>query len=296
VLIDKDDLLLRSVLFVPAHVDKFIDKAIKSDADILMFDLEDGVPEDKKELARDSLKNKLIDRQIDLPVFVRVNARETGLLEKDLESLGLPQVKGFLFPKVKDAADILFFEQILEKIEQKQSLPKGHFKILALLETAEGVLNALEIAKASPRMLALVFGHEDFLLDMQAEHAQTTANLLVPRMMVVMAARAAGCLPIDTPYLDIKNVEGCAERVSESRELGFSGMLVLHPLQIEVANNGYAPSEVEIEKARNIVALCEDAKKNNRSIAFANGKFVAPPILKQAKLVLAFVEKNRERL
>ncbi len=292
---DIGNYLLRSVFFVPAHVEAFFDKAIKSEADVLMFDLEDGVPTDKKEEARNSLKDKLLSHKINIPVFLRVNGRETGLLKEDLEALSLPRVEGFLFPKVKDQQDIIFFDKILNKIEKKQGLKKGHFKILALLETAEGVLNAAEIAKASSRVLALVFGHEDFLLDMHAEHADNFANLLVPRMMIAMAARAVGCSPIDTPYLQVKDVEGCAQHIKGSRELGFAGMLVLHPVQIEVANQGYAPSAKQIEKARKIVALCEEAKKNNRSIAFADGRFVAPPILKQAYLTLSLAEKISQR-
>lgn len=288
---NKDNLLLRSVLFVPAHVDSFFDKAIKSDADVLMFDLEDGVPEDKKVFARDFLRNKLLTMRIDLPLFIRVNAKETGLLEEDLKAFGLSQVQGFLFPKVKSPQDIVFFEQTLEKIEKRQRLPNGHFKMLALLETAEGVLNALQIAKASKRILALVFGHEDFLFDMQAEHALGSMNLLVPRMMVVMAARAVGCFPIDTPYLQIKNSKGCIKHVKEGRKLGFAGMLVLHPSQIEIVNKRYSPSKEEIEKAKKIIALSNDAQKHNRSIAFADGKFVAPPILKQANSVLAYAER-----
>ncbi|MBU1026745.1 MAG: CoA ester lyase [Candidatus Margulisbacteria bacterium] len=285
------DIILRSVFFVPAHVDKFFDKAVESDADALAFDLEDGVPSDTKESARTSLSLKLSKKALSYPVLVRVNARETGLFEKDVTAMILHCVNGFIFPKVKTAQDITYFANLLSELEEKNKIKKGKYLIFPLIETAEAILNVLEIAKASERIAGLIFGHEDFLLDLQARHAADANNLLVPRMMLAIAARAAGIQPIDTPYLQLKDLKGCAKYVRESRKLGFSGMLVLHPAQIEVVNDGYAPSKEEIKRAEKIVALSEEAKMNNRSIAFADGKFIAPPILKQARLLLDMARK-----
>jgi len=286
-----ENIILRSVFFVPAHINKFFDKAIESAADVLAFDLEDGVPSDTKEAARASLSLKLSENALPYPVLVRVNARETGLFEKDVAAMILPGVNGFIFPKVKTAQDITYFADLLSKLEEQNKMKEGKYLIFPLIEMAEAVLNVLEIAKASERIAGLIFGHEDFLLDLQGRHAADANNLLVPRMMVSMAARAAGIQPIDTPYLQLKDLEGCVKHVQKSRELGFSGMLVLHPAQIDVANNGYAPSKEEIERAEKIVSLSDEAKANNRSIAYADGKFIAPPILKQAKLLLDMARK-----
>ena len=282
----KKDFLLRSMFFVPGHIEKFYQKAVQSDADALVLDMEDSVPEDKKIEVRQLLKNRLKTCKLSIPVFVRVNSRETGLMEKDLESMALPEVEGFIIPKVKNAGDISYVENLLLKIEEQNKMPSGKFSIFPLIETAEAVMEVMNIAKSSERILGLVFGHEDFLLDMRANHLDNMNNLLVPRMMIAMAARAAGCQPIDTPYLEIKNLEGCAKFVKESKEMGYEGMLVLHPCQIQIANGGYAPSPEEIEKSRKIIVLCEEAKRAGRSIAFSEGKFVAPPILKQANIVI----------
>lgn len=279
-------LLLRSMLFVPAHIDKFFNSAVKSTADVLVLDLEDAVPADQKEQARETLKNKINATEFDRPLFIRVNAQETGLMEKDLEVLALPKINGFMAPKVKNVQDVKYFEDLLVKLEQKNNLPLGKFSILPLIETTEAVLNVLDIAKASKRIICLVFGQEDFLADLQAEHCADQGNLLVPRAIVAMAARAAGCQPIDGPYLQIKDVQGCAEHTRGSRKLGFSGRLVLHPLQIEIANKEYVPTEEEIEKAKKIITLNEQAKTSGRSIAFTEGKFIAPPVLKQAEQIL----------
>lgn len=271
---------------MPAHVDRFFDNAVKSEADALIFDLEDGVPIDKKQSARESLREKVSKLKKSHPVFVRLNAKETGLLEEDARAMALPAVDGFVLPKIRTADDIKSFESLLAGLEEQGGLTKGKFACFPLIETAEAVLNILDIARASKRIGGLIFGHEDYLLDIQGEHAPDNRNLLVPRSLIVMAARAAGCSPIDTPYLDIKNLEGCAKHVEESRELGFDGMLVLHPGQIKVANEGYSPSAEEIAQAEKIIRINEDAQKNDRNIAFAEGKFVAPPILKQAQFLL----------
>lgn len=287
-------MLLRSMFFVPAHIEKFFDKAIKSEADALIFDLEDGVPIHKKEYAREFLRSKLLSVKLSYPVFIRLNAKETGLLTKDARAMALSAVHGFVVPKVKNANDIINFDKLLLKLEKENRLRKGKFVIFPLIENAESVLNVLAIAKASKRILGLIFGHEDFLLDLQGVHAKNNDNLLTPRSLLVMAARATGCYPIDTPYLDIKNLKGCARHIRKSRELGFDGMLVLHPEQIKIANRGYVPSSEEIANAEKIIRIDKESQKNNRNITFFKGQFVAPPILKQAKLVLNRARKKND--
>lgn len=278
---------VRSLLFVPAHVEKFYVKALDSAADALTLDLEDAVPAPLKHEARDQLGN-LLKRQgrPAKPTLVRVNEQRTEWHEADVQELGRAGVDGFILPKVESPGDVLRFDAVLRELEAECPPPSGQFVLFPLIETAGAVLKAFDIASASNRVAGLVFGHEDYLLDIQAEHDETRRNLIVPRSLIVLAARAAGCVPVDTPYLDIRNVDGCREHVNESRGLGFTGMLVLHPLQIEVANNGYAPSIEAIEHARNVVNIDREAKKGNRSIAFADGKFVAPPIVKQAEALL----------
>ena len=286
--ISKDD-IFRSIFFVPAHVDKFFNKAIESDADALAFDLEDGVPVEAKEGARISLKQKLSQKELPYPVLIRVNAMGTDLFEEDVREMFLPSVKAFILPKAKTAQDIIYFDDLLSNLEKQNKITSKSYSIFPLIETTEAVLNAFEIAKSSERIAGLIFGHEDFLLDLRAGQIADLSNLLVPRMMVSMAARAAGCQPIDTPYLQIPDLDGCAEHVRDSRGLGFSGMLVLHPSQLIVANEGYLPSKNEMFLAEKTISLNEEANKKNRSIAFSNGEFVAPPVLKRAKNVLEVI-------
>ena len=182
---------------------------MESVADALILDLEDSVPEDKKMQTRTTLRKKVFLCKKQSPLFVRVNAKDTGLLEKDIEAMALPEIDGFILPKVRNAKDIIYLEHLLLKIENKNKFNTGKFLILPLIENSEAVLNVFDIAKSSKRIHALIFGHEDFLLDIHATHTSDLNNLIVPKAMISMAARAIGCQPIDTPYLNIKDVDGC---------------------------------------------------------------------------------------
>ncbi len=281
----------RSLLFVPAHVERFYTSALKSEADVLVLDLEDAVPAPKKDEARHTVVEALRKQRPSKPTLVRVNDHETEFHDRDVAELAAAGVDGFILPKVRSPADVDAFDQRLQALEAEYPPPAGRFVIFPLIETAGAVLSARDIALASPRVVGLVFGHEDYLLDICAEHGETRANLIVPRSQIVLAARAAGCTPVDTPYLDIKNVDGCRAYVKESRALGFSGMLVLHPLQVSEANAGYSPSAEDIANACQVVKIDREAKEGNRSIAFTEGKFVAPPIVKQAKALLHRAEQ-----
>jgi len=284
--------LCRSVLFMPAHIERYIDNGIISDADILVFDIEDGVPFDKKETARAIIKRKLKTCKTTKPLFIRINSRDSGMMEKGIEKLSCSSVNGFILTKVKTKYDILYVEKLLNKIEKIKGIKSNRIKIIPLIEVCEGVLNVLDIAKASKRNIALIFGHEDFLADLQIEN---DCNVLrIPKMMVAMAARAAGIQPINSPYLHIKDAKGCVKHIKESLKLGFCGMMVLHPTQIRFANKEFLPSKEKIDWAQKIIALDEIGMKNGRSVTYSNGCFVAPPIVKRAKNIISIVEYSKK--
>lgn len=287
--------MLRSYLFVPGHVEKFFLSALKSEADVFVFDLEDSVPPDQKDHAREVVAKRLRSIQKDRPVLVRLNADETGRLQDDVRAVLCASLDGVILPKVKTADDIIRFDAFLTSLEEAGGLMPGHCRLFPLIETCAAVMNVDRIAAASDRNAGLVFGHEDFLLDLRANHSKNELNLLVPRMRISMAARMCNLHAVDTPYLDIKNVEGCRDRIVGSRELGFSGMLVLHPVQIKAVNDGYAPTPEEVAEARRIIEQVENSSKEGRSIAFQNGRFTAPPILKQAKQILEQHECNSKK-
>lgn len=278
---------LRSMTFVPAYNTRFLDKAITFTSDALILDLEDAVPWDYKQQARDNLRSYLDAGSFSQAVYVRVNAIDTGLLLKDLEAALHPRTSGIMFTKIRDERDIVYLDKLLSQLESDLGFEEGTFTMCPLIETASAVMRAYEIATASPRMIALTFGAEDYLRELDGLHLEHGASLLVPRSMIVMAARAAGIEPIDTPYLDIRNLAGLERELLLARELGFSGSLLLHPSHIQAANAVFAPSEAEIAEARSIIDAIEASAATGSGVALIDGKLVGPPMEKRARAVLA---------
>lgn len=282
--------IFRTVLFTAGHNDKYIKKAFESNADTIVLDLEDAVPASKKAEARAKIMEVLKANTDKRPVFVRINPLETGDTLKDLDEVACEELSGFVYPKVYNAEDMKVFDAQLSLKEKNLNLPKGHFDIIALIETPEAVLNAHEIAKASKRIKALLYGCEDFLADMEGEHGIEGRSLLVPRHMVSMAARAANIIPIDTPYVKIGDFEGLKEHIQQAKELGFEGMLVMTPKEISIVKEKYSPSQEEVEKARKLVQFSLETNEADRGIAVVDNIFVSPPTLSRAKKLLARYE------
>ena len=188
-------------MFVPAHNERLMNSASRSDADILLLDIEDSVqPYKNKQIARDNIKSFISSGVFKNKVlFPRVNDRESGELLKDIYQLTIDGVKGFTFPKATNGEDIYFFGKLLETIEYEKKYPIGTFKIIPLIETASAVVNIQEICTACPsRVVAVAFGCEDFVTDLQGVHDSYGNSIYTARAMIAMAARANKIAPIDT--------------------------------------------------------------------------------------------------
>ncbi|OJV37848.1 MAG: CoA ester lyase [Bacteroidia bacterium 43-41] len=282
------DFLMRSLLFVPAHNEKFMRSAAKSEADILLFDIEDSVqPAENKQVAR-SMALKLMQEGIfcDRIIFPRINDRESGHLLKDVTQLAIKGITGFMYPKAKRGEDIYFFDKLLETIEYEKGVEKGTFKIIPLIETTSAVMNVFEICTASPRVIAIAYGSEDFITDLQGVHDAEHQSLFTPRAMIAMAARAYNIEPIDTVHVRVKDLEDLEINLKISRKLGFGGMLALNPIELPLIHQYFSPSEIEVENAREMLRLDEEARKDNRGVAIMNGKFIGPPFVAKAKKIL----------
>ena len=165
----KNNFLMRSLMFVPAHNTKLMDSALKRNADVLLLDIEDSVqPVENKQIARDNIKQYVAEGKLtDRIVFPRVNDRESGHLLQDIYQLSIPGIAGFMYPKAKKGEDIYFFGKLLETIEYEKKIPLHTFKIIALIETPGAVMNIQEICTACPeRLIAVAFGCEDFMTEL----------------------------------------------------------------------------------------------------------------------------------
>nr|WP_282070291.1 CoA ester lyase [Olleya namhaensis] len=279
---------MRSLLFVPSHNKRLMDSAMKIDADVLLFDIEDSVqPQANKQIARNNILDYLSKGHFkNREIFPRVNDRESGELLKDVHQLTVDGVSGFMYPKAKTGKDIYFFDKLLETIEYEKGYEVGHFKIIPLIETASAVLNVLEICQSSSRVIAVAYGSEDFITDLEGIHDLEHVSLFVPRARIAMAARAANVIPIDTVHVRVNDLEDLEKNLKLSQKLGFEGMLVLNPKEINLVHKYYSPSEKEIAEAKEMLLLSEEASKEGKGVAIMNGKFIGPPFLAKAKKIL----------
>lgn len=275
-------------MFVPSHNEKLMTSASKSNADVLLLDIEDSVqPLSNKQVARDTIIKYIEEgRFIGKKVFPRVNDRESGQLLKDIMQLAIKGVDGFMYPKAKRGKDIYFFDKLLETIEYEKGLPIGTFKIIPLIETASAVMNVQEICTASSRVIAIAYGSEDFITDLEGIHDGQHNSLFTPRAMIAMGARASGVIPIDTVHIKVHDLEDLEYNLKISKNLGFEGMLVLNPKEIPLVHRYYTPTELEIMEAKEMLLLAEEAKKEGEGVAIKNGKFIGPPMIKAALKIL----------
>lgn len=284
------DYLKRSLMFVPAHNNKLMDSAVRSSADVLLLDIEDSVqPVENKQKARDNIVEYVTTQKFNNRIlFPRVNDRESGELLKDVYQLTIPGITGFLYPKAKTGEDIYFFGKLLETIEYEKGFPVGTFKMMALIETTGAIVNLKEICQASPeRLVAIAFGCEDYMTDLQGVHCSDYRNIEAARALIAITARAFDIAPIDTVHIKVHDLEDLEKQLKLSRELGFEGMLVLNPKELPLVHQYYSPSQEQVDWATEMLTLSEQAVAEGRGVAVKDNKFIGPPMVKMAKQILA---------
>lgn len=291
------DMIMRSLMFVPGHNEKLLNSASRSAADVLLLDLEDSVqPESNKAIARQKIAEWVSSGKLNnYYIFPRVNDRESGHLLKDVHTLTISGVTGFMYPKAKKGEDIYFFDKLLETIEYEKKIPIGTYKIIPLIEMSAAVLNAQEICQASKRVVAIAFGCEDFVSDLEGVHDHDGQSIFVPRAMIALAARANGVIPIDTVHINVHDLEDLEKNLILAKNLGFEGMLVLHPKELELVHKYFSPSEQEYADAKEMLELYEESQSENKGVAVKNGKFIGPPMVIAAKKVISRIEALKSK-
>ena len=275
-------------MFVPAHSEKLMTSATKLSADVLLLDIEDSVqPLKNKQIARDMVLKYLEEGKFEgKHIFPRINDRESGQLLKDVTQLSVKGVDGFMYPKAKTGKDIYFFDKLLETIEYEKGIETGTFKIIPLIETASAVMNVQEICSVSKRVIAVAYGSEDFITDLEGIHDSEHLSLFTPRALIAMGARAQNVVPIDTVHVRVKDLEDLEENLKLSVKLGFEGMLVLNPMELELVHQYYSPTLDQVKHSQTILELDEEAKRDGKGVAIINGKFIGPPFVAKAKKIL----------
>ncbi|ANQ50237.2 CoA ester lyase [Flammeovirga sp. MY04] len=288
----------RSLMFVPAHNERLMSSAGRSDADVLLLDIEDSVqPYKNKQVARNNIIDYVKSGKFDnYGVYPRVNDRESGELLKDVTQLTIDGVDGFTYPKAKKGEDIYFFGKLLETIEYEKGYPIGHFKIIPLIETTAAVLNIQDICQACPnRVVAVAFGCEDFVTDLEGVHDAEGLSISYARSMIALGARANGVAPIDTVHIKVHDLEDLEKNLILAKKLGFEGSLVLNPKELPLVHKYFTPSNEEIQKAEEMLVLSEEAKAKGQGVAVKNNVFIGPPMVAAAKKLLEKVKRINKK-
>lgn len=277
---------MRSWMFVPGNSQKMIDKAYASAADAIMLDLEDGVVPEMKAGARPTVAAAL--RQPSAarsPArFVRVNGAQTKDLPLDLDAVVVPGLQGLTVPKVESVDEVRFVADRVARLEKERGLADGTVRLMLAIETAKGLFAAPSLASASPRVVGLMFGAEDFSTDVGLATIRTgiAREFLYARSMIVYAAASAGVISVDAVWPDLKDLDGLKRDSEMGRALGFLGKSMVHPSHIDVVNEAFTPTAAEVEFARGLMTEFEKAVAEGKgSISFA-GKLVDRPIYARA--------------
>lgn len=284
------------MLFVPTYKESIIQHGIESNADSIILDLEDSIPDQFKPIARQNVK-KFIDAGAfkNVLTFVRINPIESELLFEDLKYIMHEDIDGFVLTKVYNADDMVYYDKIVTQLEAENGLPDHHFAFAPLIETTSAVMDIHNITKSTSRNIALSFGGEDFLNDLEGLHGEPPISFNYPKAIIALAARAAGMLPIDTPYLSLNDFEGFEKEKSAAFEMGFAGCLLIHPKQIELSNKCFTPSAEEVKRSIEIVEAINKSKITGSGAAMLDKKMIGPPMGKRAKSILNLIKLIKDK-
>ena len=282
--------LRRTMMFVPGANAAMLRDAPLYGADSVMFDLEDAVSLNEKDSARTLVHFalKTFDYSA-IETVVRINGLDTvGAL--DIEAMVLAGVNVIRLPKTETAQDIIDVAAVITQVEEENDLPIGTTKMMAAIESAEGVLNARDIATASDRLIGIALGAEDYVTNMKTRRYPDGQELLFARSMILHAARAAGIAAIDTVFSDINDTDGFIAETTRIKQLGFDGKSVINPRQIPLVNGIYAPSKAEIQQAKEVIWAIREAESKGSGVISLNGKMLYKPIVERAERVIALAK------
>lgn len=279
----------RSMLFVPGDNPAMLSTAFVYKPDSVMFDLEDAVSPREKDSAR-----LLVFHALTLPAYkdiervVRINRLDSEYGLKDLEAAIRGRADVVRLPKTDSSDEIHELESHVARLEKECGHPVGQTKLIAAIESASGVVNALSIANASARMVAIALAGFDYLVDMQTRRSSgSEPELFYARAALLHAARAARIDAFDVAYGDVNDDEGFLREVQIAKQLGFNGKSLIHPRQVYLLHRAYAPTEKELEYAQRVLAAADTAHRDGLGVASLDGKMIDPPVIHEAEMVMS---------
>lgn len=279
--------LRRTMLFVPGNNPALVKDPEVYGPDSIIFDLEDSVAPTEKDAARLLVYSALgaIDYG-ETERVVRINGLDTPWFRDDVRATVRAGIEVIRLPKTESAEDIKSLERLVEAEEKAAGRAPGSVRLMAALESPLAVLNAYEIASSSKRLVAIALSAEDFVTSMKTSRSPEGVELFEARGRIVIAARAAGVMAIDTVYTDVADEEGFLREVRLVKQLGFDGKSVINPAQIPLVHGVYAPTAEELRRARRVVAAAAEAESRGLGVIALDGKMIDKPIVERARRVV----------
>ncbi|WP_246335793.1 citrate (pro-3S)-lyase subunit beta [Vibrio marinisediminis] len=288
--------LRRSMLFVPGSNAAMLSSSFIYDADAIMFDLEDSVSIREKDTARllvyNALQHPLYD---DIETVVRVNSLDTQFGKADVLAMVKAGVDVIRLAKTDTLQDVIEMEMMIEHAEMEFGRELGSTKMLAAIESAMGINNAVAIAHGSKRLIGIALGAEDYVRDLRTQRSAEGIELLFARCSILQAARAAGIMAFDTVYSDSANEDGFLQEASLIHGLGFDGKSLINPRQIELLHHVFAPSQADVDHAIAVIEAAEEGERQGTGVVSLNGKMVDGPIIERARWTLERAKSGIKR-
>jgi citrate lyase subunit beta/citryl-CoA lyase len=285
----------RSLMFVPVNVRKFVDKAPNIDADAIVLDLEDSIAPQDKASARTLIADTAeFVATGGADVLVRVN-RPLDLAVRDIESVVSPVVTALMIPKIESAGHVRLLAELVSSCEAKQGMARGHTKFYVVVESVQAFPHMFEIAAAHPRIVAFTCGTEDFTATSGSQPDPDV--LLYPKQQGILAARAAGVIPLGilASSANFRDLEGYRRNIATSRRFGVEGSACIHPTQVAALNEGFSPSSDDIAKAERVVATYDAALAAGRGSIGLDGMMLDVPVVERSQRVLDIAKRIAER-
>ena len=284
------------MLSVPGLRERFIEKAQSVPADVILLDLEDSVPPARKLEARERVRAAIprFDKR-GRWLFVRPNDLSTGLLERDLEALVQPGLDGIHLPKTHSADVLRQVDHYLSLLERVRDLAPGSVRIIAWIESAQGVAEVESICRASPRLIGASMGAEDYATSLGVMRTRAGQEIEFARARVANAAIAAGLIPIDCPEPDYQDLAHFERDIRHARELGYRGKYCIHPAQVELANQVFSPDRAQLDWAERVAKAYAEAEREGLGAVGVDGAMVDRPIYQRALDLLHWSEELAKR-
>ena len=274
--------VMRSIMYVPGNNPKMVEKAPSIPADIITLDLEDSVPPSEKEAARKLVAEKL--------KYAGSGGAHFGTQPNNVTDMLIvwEGLDGVTLAKTGHPDDVKRLDWKLEELERRRGIPVGTVKISMLLETAKGIMNAYECCMASSRNVNAIFGAVDYCRDMRVKLTSEAVEQMWGRAKMAIAARAAGIVAIDAPFVAYQDIPAFERNVMEGKQMGYEGRMIIHPSQVEPSNRLYAPDPADVEWANGVVKVFEEEglAKGKAAVSYL-GKMVDTPVYLNAKDILA---------